>query len=365
MPAHNWLCRYQYDALDRLAGRLPGETSNEQCFYQTERLSTVVEGQCSTSWLHTTHLSLAKQQRERNKNRYMLIATDKPGSAIHGIAESGPYTCVYTPYGYRKAVPGHLQLPGFNRERPDMLTGHYLLGNGYRAFNPVLMRFNSPDNLSPFGKGGPNAYMYCAGDPVNRSDPDGHLFQKVRKLWGWLVDPPPATTLTKLGEDIFSFEKLSKNGKTLKILGHGTPQPVAGYHPMNSIDGTLHTPHQLYWKARDSGIDFSSYDKIHLIMCNSAVAGDNSFAARFSALTHKPVKGYVGTVQTNRWPEELSTFIRDKSHLISQVGDNRYIYTGDIRINKQNPYFSFHPEYTSFTYQPRRFQRYRYELDQV
>ncbi|EGH35731.1 hypothetical protein PSYJA_44541, partial [Pseudomonas syringae pv. japonica str. M301072] len=38
------------------------------------------------------------------------------------------------------------------------MTGHYLLGNGYRAFNPVLMRFNSPDSLSPFGEGGVNAY---------------------------------------------------------------------------------------------------------------------------------------------------------------------------------------------------------------
>ncbi|WP_010202033.1 RHS repeat-associated core domain-containing protein, partial [Pseudomonas amygdali] len=45
----------------------------------------------------------------------------------------------------------------------------------YRAFNPVLMRFNSPDTLSPFGRGGLNAYAYCQGDPVNRSDPDGHI----------------------------------------------------------------------------------------------------------------------------------------------------------------------------------------------
>jgi len=38
----------------------------------------------------------------------------------------------------------------------------------------VLMRFNSPDSLSPFGKGGVNAYAYCAGDPVNRADANGH-----------------------------------------------------------------------------------------------------------------------------------------------------------------------------------------------
>lgn len=73
------------------------------------------------------------------------------------------------------APPCHLHcLLGFNGERPDPVTGHYLLGNGYRAYNPVLLRFNSPDSWSPFGKGGLNPYGYCAGDPVNRRDPTGH-----------------------------------------------------------------------------------------------------------------------------------------------------------------------------------------------
>jgi hypothetical protein len=35
------------------------------------------------------------------------------------------------------------------------------------------MRFHSPDRLSPFGKGGVNAYAYCGGSPVNRTDPSG------------------------------------------------------------------------------------------------------------------------------------------------------------------------------------------------
>jgi RHS repeat-associated protein len=68
-----------------------------------------------------------------------------------------------------------LSLLAFNGERPDPLTGHYHLGNGYRQFNPVLMRFNSSDSLSPFSDGGLNAYAYCVGDPVNRSDPTGKI----------------------------------------------------------------------------------------------------------------------------------------------------------------------------------------------
>jgi RHS repeat-associated protein len=53
--------------------------------------------------------------------------------------------------------------------------GWYLLGYGYRAYNPSVCRFHSPDSLSPFGDGGLNAYAYCGDDPVNRHDPSGHM----------------------------------------------------------------------------------------------------------------------------------------------------------------------------------------------
>lgn len=75
---------------------------------------------------------------------------------------------------------------GFNGELPERATGHYLLGNGYRAYNPVLMRFNSPDSCSPFGRGGVNAYAYCVGDPVNRRDPTGHFSWQEAVVMGMI-----------------------------------------------------------------------------------------------------------------------------------------------------------------------------------
>jgi RHS repeat-associated protein len=72
---------------------------------------------------------------------------------------------------------------GYNGEARESQTGRYLLGNGYRAYNPVLMRFHSPDSLSPFEEGGLNSYMYCEGNPVDFVDPSGN-----RSFFAWLRD---------------------------------------------------------------------------------------------------------------------------------------------------------------------------------
>ena len=66
-------------------------------------------------------------------------------------------------------------LVGYTGAYQDPVTGSYPLGNGYRMYLPELMRFNSPDRWSPFGKGGIHPYAYCAGDPINHVDPSGHF----------------------------------------------------------------------------------------------------------------------------------------------------------------------------------------------
>ncbi|MGF0242561.1 RHS repeat-associated core domain-containing protein [Rhodococcus sp. IEGM1300] len=104
----------------------------------------------------------------------ILLATDQQRSVLIALDKSRHQPIAYTPYGHRSSGGGLLSLLGFNGEPPDPLTGHYHLGNGYRQFNPVLMRFNSPDSWSPFGKGGLNCYGYCLGNPITGSDRSGH-----------------------------------------------------------------------------------------------------------------------------------------------------------------------------------------------
>ena len=113
-----------------------------------------------------------------------LLLTDQQCSVLHTVNAQAHKPKAYTAYGHRPAESGMTCLLGFNGEPPDPVTGHYLLGNGYRAFNPVLMRFNSPDRLSPFGEGGLNGYAYCGGDPVNRVDPTGQFASRLFKFIG-------------------------------------------------------------------------------------------------------------------------------------------------------------------------------------
>ena len=157
---------YQYDPLDHLA-----QTNTLQRFYNNTRIASEIEGSITRSFIEHDAQPLAQQQAGTTT----LLATDQQTSVLNSVSttQSAPYT--YTPYGHRPMENDLLSVLGFNGERPDPLTGYYLLGQGYRAFNPVLMRFNSTDSLSPFGEGGINTYAYCSADPINKHDPNGHI----------------------------------------------------------------------------------------------------------------------------------------------------------------------------------------------
>ena len=165
------LCSYRYDPLDRLADCTPTAQASSQRFYLKDRLSTEIQGVLQHSIMQHEDQLLAQQRRQNGTSQSRLLVTDQQRSVLSILDATRFLHLAYAPYGHH--VPESCLL-GFNGERPDPVTGHYVLGNGYRAFNPVLMRFNSPDGWSPFGRGGLNAYGYCVGDPVNQGDQTGH-----------------------------------------------------------------------------------------------------------------------------------------------------------------------------------------------
>jgi RHS repeat-associated protein len=137
-------------------------------------LATEIQGSLQTSVFQHDDQLLAQQRQQDGSVDTTLLATDQQRSVLGTRGLTGSHFLAYSPYGHRPAENGLLSLLGFNGERPDPLTGHYHLGNGYRQFNPVLMRFNSPDSWSPFGRGGLNSYAYSGGDPRNWLDSSGH-----------------------------------------------------------------------------------------------------------------------------------------------------------------------------------------------
>ncbi|WP_244215023.1 RHS repeat-associated core domain-containing protein [Pseudomonas sichuanensis] len=104
-----------------------------------------------------------------------LLAIDELHSPLMAVSASGKQTKAYLPYGFSPALQATGGRMGFNGQYAEPMTGHYLLGNGHRAYNPSLMCFLSSDRFSPFDGGGLNTYSYCQRDPINHSDPSGRM----------------------------------------------------------------------------------------------------------------------------------------------------------------------------------------------
>lgn len=302
------LIRYRYDALDRLSSHRQLDNSDCQRFYCVSHLVTEVQGDEHISIVQHGDQLLAQHQRQDAQDKSGLIATDLQRSVLHALQASGLCAIAYSPYGHRNVESGLSYLLGFNGQRPDPLTGHYLLGNGYRAFAPLLMRFNSPDNLSPFGKGGLNAYAYCQGEPVNRSDAQGHFFSTVTsafsKMKFWFLSSATGdrskqvTRFTRVSEEVAVFVDKYKGGSRLNIYGHGT-----GTGGVQWEKGVFLGPKKLSENIRASGFAFESFDSVRLLTCHSGNEFQHvlnpsgaSYGQLFSDFSGLPVKAYNGRV---------------------------------------------------------------------
>lgn len=260
------LCRYHYDPLDRVASCVPLNEQGIQRYYRKERFATEVQGQVRYSLFEHEAQVLVQQRHEPGRVDSALLGTDLQRSVLHAVAVGQHQQPVYSPYGHQSPDSSFSTFLGFNGERRDPVTGHYLLGKGYRAFNPVLMRFNSPDNLSPFGRGGVNAYAYCLGDPVNLMDPMGGFAMFARGINQLISASASAWQQARVG--------LSAMKKTVKTGFVKVPTPTRPvYGPLSVVEsgreGLTRVVPQANWaneivdefKLLDVGFEFRSTPK--------------------------------------------------------------------------------------------------------
>ncbi|SER54410.1 RHS repeat-associated core domain-containing protein, partial [Pseudomonas sp. NFACC02] len=167
---------YHYDALDTLSGRSDAFTAEQRFYLGAQLVSQQESNGSQLSFMRAGDHLLAERSlgAEDSPGKNLLLVTDSRDSVLAEVDQQPVQTHAYTAYGHRAQAAQSASHLGFNGERCEE-AGWYLLGKGYRAYNPVLMRFHSPDSLSPFDEGGWNPYAYCVGDPVNFVDPTGHL----------------------------------------------------------------------------------------------------------------------------------------------------------------------------------------------
>jgi RHS repeat-associated protein len=194
-------------------------------------------------------------------HRTALLATDCKNSVLCEIVNAKANRITYSAYGQQSSQREPMINLGFNGELREASVGWYILGNGYRAYNPRLMRFHNPDKLSPFGKGGLNAYMYCGGEPVMRADPTGQgwifeVFANLNALFSGVG--PGGASASRIGAPVTPARKgwaeLVSGG--LKHL-HDNKRP-----PIPSSGGKGRKQIQPSWKGSQSRHS-SSETRVH------------------------------------------------------------------------------------------------------
>ncbi len=277
-----------------------------------------------------------------------IVWGDKQASVLGGLEtfRSIRYS-VYGGSGVAANLPGLIGYAGYYLEA---LSGHYVLGNGYRSYSSGLMRFLSPDRLSPFGLGGLNSYGYCAGDPVNNIDPDGYapvtlmsVFSRLNSAFGRVTGAslvPMVTAKKYEGKVVFrlggltAFESNKRSGSnlpTLYISANGIPGAISLGPDDHVVPVSVQSLHDMLVQG---GVEMRGR-QTHFLVCYSATklpTTGKSVASEMAALTNAQSSGYTSAIWT--WEGTTSegyTFIKAHGLL---GGTSTKTRVGTIR----NPY---------------------------
>lgn len=303
---------YQYDALDRLTTR-----NATHRFYQDDRIATEVEGANTRRFMEFDAQPLAVQEGQTTS----LLATDLQTSVLQHVSAAGTQAYAYIPYGHHPAENGITRLLAFNGEHPEAVTGHYLLGQGYRAYNPVLMRFNSPDNWSPFGEGEINAYAYPT-NPLMMQDPTGHVWQWAK---GILRVFKIIRTTKQTNQAIHAlYSQTAKSFKTLKEPFNHVARPVTNF---SSPDKVL-----VKEAAHDLNLASQKISKFKQLQKRKVHAGAAQPTRNLTSLAQR--RGVRGT--TSQYDDAVSRNQNNQTQQISsEIGSVKKQALKHLKVSKE------------------------------
>lgn len=187
-------------------------------FYQNGKLTTVSEKGRPRTIFRAEDTPLAEQHAS-DATAPGLLATDDKGSVLTVRSNEEEEDHAYSAYGHDPSLRSGNRLLGFNGEQIESSIEHYLLGNGYRVYDPrQLRRFLSPDSLSPFEAGGLNAYAYCENDPINNIDPFGRNLIKASSLMKGIKNKFFSRKQNKIDRINLHNKQIKETNKTLTSL---------------------------------------------------------------------------------------------------------------------------------------------------
>lgn len=208
---YDWLGRliragsrhYTYDPLNRLvssadqAGGTPHQLIHEG--YRVRGEYPVGEYRDLRIVLPGSSACQVQKNKAGTSERTLFNLCDDDGSVLvsFDLVSRKPLHHAYSAYGEHSSDEQGA-LHGYNGEYREAEGDRYPLGRGYRWYAPEIMQFQAQDAASPFDQGGPNAYGYCDGDPVNHTDPTGQ-FKLRRSHWDISASEPPPLSLGKHG----------------------------------------------------------------------------------------------------------------------------------------------------------------------
>jgi len=222
-------------------------------FYRNNRIRTLLGLDSSQTILRHNHLPLAVATQRSDHQATCLLGCDPQQSSLLRLAPEAITTASYLPYGYA-LDPATV---AFHGEYFDPISRSYPLGAGYRSLFPTLRRFSSPDNLSPFDRGGINAYAFVSGDPINFHDPSAH----ARGLAHLHVPKNPKIPYDQ-GLNVFTDKRLLGK-KTLYVIAHGSGSQAV-------IGGRKIANSELFSLVQKSVKNLQSHDDFFMNICTSA-----------------------------------------------------------------------------------------------